>query len=104
MIVKIRANELLILKSSLADGSLVLPDLIGLSVEEDSIYYYVSGGKAILFELLYRLSMDYDIELLQEVIMNYEINISLNGRHLFATHERSLTSDYDLKKVLTIFS
>lgn len=26
--------------------------------------------------------------------MYYEINVSRNGRHLFATHERSLT-DYD---------
>lgn len=35
--------------------------------------------------------------------MEYEINVALNGRHLFATHERSLQSKYQIKKCLEIF-
>lgn len=35
--------------------------------------------------------------------MGYEINVSLNGKHLFATHERSLKCDGDLKRCLKIF-
>ena len=35
--------------------------------------------------------------------MYYEINISLNGRHLFATHERSITDKWELEKVYKIF-
>lgn len=35
--------------------------------------------------------------------MGYEINVALNGRHLFATHERSLKYDEDLKRCLEIF-
>ena len=31
--------------------------------------------------------------------MYYEINISENGKHLFATAERSITNEYQLKKV-----
>lgn len=31
--------------------------------------------------------------------MNYEINISLNGQHFFATAKRSLTTEADLLKV-----
>ncbi len=31
--------------------------------------------------------------------MYYEINVSLNGRHFFATAKRSITSQSDLKKV-----
>lgn len=31
--------------------------------------------------------------------MHYEINISLNGKHFFATSERSITSDYKLREV-----
>jgi hypothetical protein len=34
--------------------------------------------------------------------MWYEINVSLNGKHLFATHKRSITSDDDLKRALPI--
>lgn len=30
----------------------------------------------------------------------FEINVSLNGSHFFATHERSLRSTYDLNRVL----
>jgi hypothetical protein len=35
--------------------------------------------------------------------MYYEINLALNGRHLFATAKRSLTSPAELKKVCKIF-
>lgn len=35
--------------------------------------------------------------------MYYEINVSLNGRHLFATHERSITDKWELEKVYKIF-
>ena len=35
--------------------------------------------------------------------MHYEINVSKNGRHFFATHERSITTKQDAKKVLDIF-
>lgn len=31
--------------------------------------------------------------------MYYEINISLNGKHFFATNERSITNETSLKKV-----
>lgn len=34
---------------------------------------------------------------------HYEINVSLNGRHLFATDERSCVTEDDLNKVLKIF-
>lgn len=33
----------------------------------------------------------------------YEINVSLNGRHLFATHERSLTDQRKMLECLKIF-
>lgn len=66
MIVKINSDELRILKSSLENVEVVFPDLValGVTVEEDSIYYYVSGPKASLYTLLFKLSFDYDIELL----------------------------------------
>lgn len=32
----------------------------------------------------------------------YEINVALNGTHLFATHERSITNVFELKKILPI--
>jgi len=35
--------------------------------------------------------------------MYYEINISLNGKHLFATAERSMTTEQDYFKMLKIF-
>jgi hypothetical protein len=35
--------------------------------------------------------------------MYYEINLALNGRHLFATAKRSITSQPELKKVCKIF-
>lgn len=35
--------------------------------------------------------------------MHYEINISLNGKHLFATAERSIVSTYQLQKVYNLF-
>ena len=34
--------------------------------------------------------------------MYYEINVSLNGRHFFATTKRSITSESDLKKVYPV--
>jgi len=34
--------------------------------------------------------------------MHYEINIALNGKHLFATHERSMYSMAELKRVFNI--
>lgn len=34
--------------------------------------------------------------------MYYEINVSLNGQHLFATNERSITSTHKLKEVYEI--
>jgi len=35
--------------------------------------------------------------------MHYEINVTKHGRHLFATHPRSLTNHYDLARVETLF-
>lgn len=35
--------------------------------------------------------------------MGYEINVALNGKHLFATHERSLQSTDKMKECLEIF-
>lgn len=35
--------------------------------------------------------------------MYYEINVSLNGKHLFATNERSITSKMNLEKIYKIF-
>jgi hypothetical protein len=34
--------------------------------------------------------------------MYYEINVSLNGKHFFATADRSIGSTYELKKVLPV--
>ena len=34
--------------------------------------------------------------------MYYEINVALNGRHFFATAERSICNEEQLKKVLTV--
>ena len=34
--------------------------------------------------------------------MYYEINVSFNGSHFFATHERSITTEDKLKKVLAV--
>ena len=33
----------------------------------------------------------------------YEINVSLNGNHFFATHERSIVSEQKLKEVYKVF-
>lgn len=33
---------------------------------------------------------------------HYEINVAKDGRHLFATHERSLTNKWDYEKVMKI--
>ena len=33
----------------------------------------------------------------------YEINVSLNGQHFFATHERSIVSERKLKKIYGVF-
>ena len=35
--------------------------------------------------------------------MYYEINVSLNGQHLFATDKRSITDTQTLEKVYNIF-
>lgn len=35
--------------------------------------------------------------------MYYEINVSLNGRHLFATAERSITSRIQMEKMYELF-
>lgn len=35
--------------------------------------------------------------------MGYEINVSLNGKHFFATHGRSIRNTWELKKVLSAF-
>lgn len=35
--------------------------------------------------------------------MHYEINVSLNGTHLFATHERSIRDKFDLEVAAKIF-
>jgi len=34
--------------------------------------------------------------------MHYEINISLNGKHFFATHERSLKTKAEYEKVCKV--
>lgn len=36
--------------------------------------------------------------------MYYEINISLNGKHLFATAERSITTLWELKKIYKLLA
>lgn len=35
--------------------------------------------------------------------MYYEINVSLNGKHLFATAERSITVSWDAEKIYKLF-
>lgn len=35
--------------------------------------------------------------------MYYEINVALNGKHLFATAERSLTTSWEAKKMFKLF-
>lgn len=35
--------------------------------------------------------------------MHYEINVSLDGQHLFGTHERSLTDETKAKRVYALF-
>lgn len=35
--------------------------------------------------------------------MYYEINVSLNGKHLFATAERSIVNTWHLQKVYNLF-
>ena len=35
--------------------------------------------------------------------MYYEINVTLNGKHFFATAERSITNRWDLNNKLKIF-
>ena len=34
--------------------------------------------------------------------MYYEINVALNGKHFFATAERSITNQWDLEKVYNV--
>ena len=35
--------------------------------------------------------------------MYYEINVSLNGKHLFATAERSITNNLKAEKIYNLF-
>jgi hypothetical protein len=35
--------------------------------------------------------------------MYYEINVHQNGQHLFATHERSVSTETKLRALLTLF-
>jgi hypothetical protein len=35
--------------------------------------------------------------------MWYEINVSLNGKHFFATHERSCRWEDEMKKIVEVF-
>ena len=35
--------------------------------------------------------------------MYYEINVTLNGKHFFATAERSITNPWDLRDALKVF-
>ena len=35
--------------------------------------------------------------------MYYEINVSLNGQHFFATAERSVTGEWKLREVYKVF-
>lgn len=35
--------------------------------------------------------------------MYYEINVSLNGRHFFATAERSITNKWKLEEIYKVF-
>lgn len=35
--------------------------------------------------------------------MWYEINVSLNGQHFFATADRSITDEVKLKKIVPVF-
>lgn len=34
--------------------------------------------------------------------MHYEINVSRNGVHFFATHKRSIGNEFELKRVLSV--
>lgn len=36
--------------------------------------------------------------------MYYEVNVSRYKRHVFATHERSVTTEWELKEILKLFS
>jgi len=36
--------------------------------------------------------------------MYYEINVSQNGKHVFATHERSISTESKLLELLTLFT
>ena len=36
--------------------------------------------------------------------MWYEINVTLNGRHFFATHQRSITDDRTLRDVYSVIA
>lgn len=35
--------------------------------------------------------------------MYYEINVALNGKHFFATAERSITTSWELERILAVF-
>ena len=36
--------------------------------------------------------------------MYYEINVALYGKHFFATHERSIRTESELRKALEVFT
>jgi hypothetical protein len=36
--------------------------------------------------------------------MHYEINVALNGSHLFATHKRSLTNEQGARECFALFA
>lgn len=40
---------------------------------------------------------------IEAVPSSYELNVSLNGKHLFATHPRSLTHPMDAAKLKELF-
>lgn len=67
MVIRLNPGEVRILKESL-DGPLELPegfcDESFIKIYSGPAYYYISGPKAALFELLYRLSTKYQIEIL----------------------------------------
>ena len=35
--------------------------------------------------------------------MYYEVNVALNGKHLFATAEHSITNEYQMEKIYELF-
>jgi hypothetical protein len=44
-----------------------------------------------------------DYKIMENLITHYEINVSKNGKHLFATHERSLERRFEVLTVYNLF-